>query len=341
MGSARRPRRDDRIPSFVPFTSLTIMSIRLRSRTAGDPKIADDEEAEAAHLDVVPSMSVAEDHAGGGASAQSNDVVGHQAVPALHELDSALALADAALAEQESLIPKTSTRTPCNDVDGTSFSSRSAWSALMDRLDRASLAKSGVPSPPPPWMIARGRSLRLVTTTHDSPSEKKPREDSPRCSVRERLEERELGLAEHLHARRDDAVVVTRQRQPALLHARDAGSGGRGRSPANRASLMPSLTSSTISRTPMSAIGAAPIAPADPRCPRHAHRSLGRSAGRKVDASSERISSKTAAGSADVMRRWRKSLLRRSCDAGERLRCAGSFGVMTPNRMVTGASSMA
>ena len=61
-----------------------------------------------------------------------------------------------------------------------------------------------------------------MTTTHERPSAKKPRAATLRASRRQRLEVRELGLAEHLDARRHDAVVVTGEREPVLLDARMA-----------------------------------------------------------------------------------------------------------------------
>ena len=105
---------------------------------------------------------------------------------------------------------------------GASFSSSSAWSALIVRLDAPSLMKSGVPVASAACTIA----LRRLVASRDDDAREAEREEAARGLAarvgRERVEVRELGLAEDLHARRDDAVEVAGEREAALLDARMA-----------------------------------------------------------------------------------------------------------------------
>ncbi len=83
--------------------SSTIRSSRLRSRIAVTPEqILDVQDAETAHLDVMAEQrrGLAEDHARR-TIVTLDHVVGHQPMPAHHELERAFALPDAALAQQE------------------------------------------------------------------------------------------------------------------------------------------------------------------------------------------------------------------------------------------------
>ncbi len=162
-----------------------------------------------------------EDHARR-APVAADDVVGHEAVAAHHELERALALADAALAEQESPHPE--------DVDEHTVQLQARREAVVEdgvqRVDGPARARVGHEQRSPRRL--RGgdeRARRLAPSRHDDarqPEREEPARREAARLVAQRIQVRQLGLAEHLNARRDHALVMARQRQPVLLHPRMA-----------------------------------------------------------------------------------------------------------------------
>ena len=247
--------------------------------------------------------------------------------------------------------PKTSTSTPCSCVCGASRSSRTACSALMVRLERALVDEERRAG-----RLGRGRErARRLVAAGDDDARQAEREEAARRDAA-RFVARATSRYESSVSPRTctrvghDAVVVAREREPVLLHARVAqravepGLAGdapqvdaelRVRRPARR-----TVSSGIVSRRAAAAIVLRRSSLSPPRA-RRSRASRGSSPvslfGRdEIVGGSSRLAAPT--------RRSRNALFRESRETRASVfRCSpvARFGPMTAKRMLTGCPSMA
>ena len=213
----RTPRRS------VHSQSRTTSRCRFRSRTAVTPNSSRMSSTPSPRISMCGARARrARRRRSPAAAIAMDDVVGDETMPAHDELEGALALADAALAEQQDADPEHVHQHPVElrlrseavVEDGVEGVDRAARAALVEEERRAGR------------LGRRDESARRFLPARDHDARKAERKepargDAPRV-LGQRIEVRELRLAEHLNARRHDAVECPASARPFFWTARMA-----------------------------------------------------------------------------------------------------------------------